>query len=167
MEMTDSSPASPDDSISTESVPLFRLLRLIGRFSRRKDRLISQPFEELSGLSLKTFHALYLIARDCQQPGELVRQLGIPHSTATRILDTLAAEGLIERKPNPKDQRQQQLKLTRTGRRRYETALAQYLACLHRSFGELPPQAIDDAISALDRLESLLAALPDGQTGGG
>lgn len=165
MEITNPMRPSSDDSISTESVPLFRLLRLIGRFSRRKDRLVSQPFEELSGLSLKTFHALHLIARDCQQPGELVRQLGIPHSTATRILDTLAAEGLIERKPNPKDQRQQQLKLTRSGHIRYEIALAHYLDCLHRSFGQLPPQAIEDAIAALERLDQLMAALPEAGSG--
>ncbi|HEY9842455.1 MAG TPA: MarR family transcriptional regulator [Candidatus Obscuribacterales bacterium] len=140
---------------------MFKLVRLMGRVSRRKEKLVNQPFEELSGLSLKSFHALYLISQDFRHPGELVRELGIPNSTATRLLDTLAAEGLVERSPDPQDQRQLQLSLTALGRERYETAWAQYMGCLHQGFGQLPDEVLERAVDALSQLEQALASASD------
>lgn len=147
---------SPETDINQTSVLLFKLMRLMGRFSRRKECLVNQPFEEQSGFGIKTFHALHLIAQGLTQPGELARELGIPNSTATRLLDSLAAEGLVGREMNPRDHRQLQLSLTARGRERYETAWAQYLTCLHQGLGQLTDEALQQAVSALSALEASL-----------
>lgn len=150
-----SSPAE-DCDINQSLVLLLRLMRLIGRINRRKDRRIHQAFEQASGISLKHFHCLYLLAHGCRQPGDLVRELGIPNSTATRLLDALEAEGLIQRLANPADLRQMQLSLTPQGRSRYETAWALYLTQLHQGFGALPLSTLQNAVAALADLEGLL-----------
>jgi DNA-binding MarR family transcriptional regulator len=105
---------------------------------------------------MKSFYALYLLAQSDCQPGQLVKDLGIPNSTATRILDHLEAEGLIAREPNRADLRQMVLSLTPAGRTRYQTAWAQYLTCLHQGFGNLPEDVLQRAISALLELEQTL-----------
>lgn len=151
-------PILPDSiaEINQSTVLLLRVLRLNLRINRRKERLVSQPFEAMSGLNVKVFHALYLIAQGSRLPGELVRELGIPNSTTTRILDTLVAEGLIERRAVPSDRRLHELALTERGRERYEIAWAQYLTCLHQGFGQLPLEDLQQAAAALSRLELAL-----------
>lgn len=133
---------------------LLQLVRLSGRFQRRKQQRVNQPFESRSGLNIKAFHVLYLIAGGCQQPGELVSQLGIPNSTATRLLDSLTAEGLIERQPAPQDQRQSLLSLTIAGQQRYTEAMQIYLDCLQTGFGHWPVHELENAIAALSALEN-------------
>jgi DNA-binding MarR family transcriptional regulator len=160
-------PILPESAeINESTVLLLRLIRLIGRITRRKDQLVSQPFEAVSGLNIKVFHTLYLIAQGSRLPGELVRELGIPNSTTTRILDTLVAEGLIERRAVPSDRRLHELVLTESGKQRYDTAWAQYLTCLLEGFGELPASDLQPAVAALSRLELTLKEQDKGDESG-
>lgn len=139
---------------------LLRLVRLTNRIHRRKEREVNQPFEQLSGMNIKHFHALYLIREGCDQPGELVRELGIPNSTATRLLDGLEKEGLLARHPNPEDLRQLRLALTPAGQDRYESLWAIYLTCLHQGLGQLPEATLQAAINGLLPLEEALQESP-------
>lgn len=143
---------------------LLSLVRQMSRLTRRKERLVHQPFEALSGFHIKTFHALYLIANGTSQPGEIVRELGVPNSTTTRLVDNLVAEGLVLRQSNPEDLRQIRLSLTPAGKERYETAWAQYLTCLHAGLGKLPEAALQQAVSAMHDLEAALDAEQDDES---
>ncbi len=147
--------------INESTVLLLKLVRLSNRFHRRKDTQVNQPFEQISGLSIKAFHTLHLIQQGATQPGEVVRELGIPNSTATRLLDCLVKEGLIARRPNPEDLREIHLKLTASGRQRYDVAWAQYLSCLHAGLGQLPVTALEQAVATLTALEQRLSASPE------
>lgn len=142
-------------------VLLLSLVRQMSRLTRRKERLVHQPFEAASGFHIKTFHALYLIANGTCLPGEIVRELGVPNSTTTRLVDNLVAEGLVQRQSNPEDLRQIRLSLTPAGKARYEIAWAQYLTCLHTGLGQLPEAALQQAVTAMNALESALDSEPD------
>lgn len=139
-------------------VLLLSLVRQMNRLTRRKERLVNQSFEDLSGFPMKTFHALYLIANGTSQPGEIVRELGVPNSTATRLVDNLVTEQLVLRQSNPEDLRQIKLSVTPAGKERYEIAWAQYLTSLHKGMGQLPEDVLQKAVTALHELETALAA---------
>jgi DNA-binding MarR family transcriptional regulator len=141
--------------INHETQLLLRLMRLSGRLQRRKEMYVSQPFEKQTGLNIKLFHALHLIQKKCDQPGDLVKEMGLPHSTVSRILEKLLAEGLIERSPHPQDLRQVQLKMSEAGQARYEVAWAHYLTCLHEGLGKLPEAELTQTVNALSELEAI------------
>lgn len=150
--------------INHETQLLLRLIRLSGRLQRRKETFVSQPFEKQSGLNIKCFHAMHLIQRGFVQPGDLVKEMGLPHSTVSRILDKLEADGLLARTANPEDLRQIQLALSAAGKTRYEVAWAQYLTCLHTGLGQLPEAELTQTVEALSRLEAIFVAQCEGET---
>lgn len=136
---------------------LLQLVQGMGRFNRRKERRVNQPFEQENGIKIKSFHLLHLIAKGCQQPGELVQELGLPNSTITRLLDCLSKQGLIVREPKPEDLRQSNLGLTLAGQAKYDSAWKSYLAYLEQGFQALPVSALQQAIQALADMEQALA----------
>jgi MarR family transcriptional regulator, organic hydroperoxide resistance regulator len=59
-----------------------------------------------------------LFDADGQTGAELGARLGIDSATTTGVADRLAANGLLERRPDPRDRRLQRLFLTREARSR-------------------------------------------------
>lgn len=55
--------------------------------------------------------------------GELSTELGIPLSSATRIVDGLVSANFIERIPDESDRRVVRVQMTQTGREIYQTAM--------------------------------------------
>lgn len=150
--------------INHETQLLLRLIRLSGRLQRRKETFVSQPFEKQTGIHIKHFHALHLIQRGLQQPGDLVKEMGLPYSTVSRILDKLLAQQLIERTANPEDMRQVQLTLSKEGKARYPLAWATYLTCLHEGLGKLPEKELNETVQALANLEAIFVSQSEGDT---
>jgi len=59
----------------------------------------------------------------CPTMGELSTELGIPLSSATRIVDELVGANFIERIPDENDRRVVRVQMTATGREIYQTAM--------------------------------------------
>jgi DNA-binding MarR family transcriptional regulator len=78
-------------------------------------RFVDQPFF--------FYRVCVIIARQkgSATMGELGDALGVPLSTATRIVDRLAAGGYVERSPDPADRRVVRIVLTTTGKTLYKT----------------------------------------------
>ena len=62
-----------------------------------------------------------LINRDCRTMSGLADRLRVNRSTATRAVDRLVTDGLVERFPSPDDGRVVLVRITAEGRRRHKT----------------------------------------------
>jgi DNA-binding MarR family transcriptional regulator len=89
---------------------------------------------------------------------ELRRVLGLSHSGGVRIVNRLAARGLVDREPDPGDRRAVRLHLTPDGRRLARGLLGRRQAVLSALLAPLGEEELAD----LERLlERLLAAVTD------
>ncbi len=83
---------------------------------------------------------------------EIARRIGIEGATLTRMLDSLEAEGLIERLAGPSDRRAKHIRLTEAG----ETALAELMAIAHglrtMLLERLSPEEVGQANGLLGKL---------------
>jgi DNA-binding MarR family transcriptional regulator len=75
--------------------------------------------------------------------GELARMLAIPQSTASNMLDTLEAAGLVARKRNDEDQRVVRLFATARGRRVLASAPRPLRGVLQQGLLDLPDRSLD------------------------
>jgi DNA-binding MarR family transcriptional regulator len=91
--------------------------------------------------------------------GELSDALGVPLSTATRIVDRLAAGGYVERSTDPPDRRVVRIVLTTTGITLYKTihdfAKQRVAAALHH----FSQQERKDLVALLQKTVAVLADL--------
>ena len=84
------------------------------------------------GLELWEFDVLSTLRRAgapyALSPGALLRATLVTSATMTHRVDRLVAKGLVTRRPDPVDRRGVQVRLTATGRRCVDDALADLLA---------------------------------------
>ena len=92
---------------------------------------------------------------------DIAKRLRIEGPTMTRMLDTLEADGLVERLPDPSDRRTKQLRLTPEGERVLEDIFAIADELRDRLLDGLPAEAIGELNAFLGLLtERLDAGLP-------
>jgi DNA-binding MarR family transcriptional regulator len=81
-----------------------------------------------------------LVQRGPCRMGELAEALRIDASTATRTLQRLVTDGLVETAPTDEDARAKVVRPTPIGRRRYEVVAAQRRAVLTDILRRIPPE---------------------------
>jgi MarR family transcriptional regulator for hemolysin len=93
----------------------------------------------------------------------IAKRLRIEGPTMTRMLDTLEADGLVERLPDPTDRRTKQLRLTAEGERALEEIFSIADELRERLLDGLPGDKIDELNGILclltDRLDAGLPPL--------
>ncbi|HEY6758723.1 MAG TPA: MarR family transcriptional regulator [Baekduia sp.] len=122
-------------------------------FARMTRRLIDaeKPLLDRHGLTMWQYIAL---ARVAEAPAStqlaLARDIGYDKTRLITLLDALAAEGLVERTPDPADRRAHVVRITPKGARRHAAAVADIRAME------------DELLAVLSTAErrALLAALP-------
>ncbi|MBP7736061.1 MAG: MarR family transcriptional regulator [Spirochaetes bacterium] len=77
---------------------LFNALRAIYRFQQSKMTAFGLDYEDIYLLQLLMNHTP-------QRMGEIADEMGIPISTATRVVDRLEEKKLLSRKKDPRDKR--------------------------------------------------------------
>jgi MarR family transcriptional repressor of emrRAB len=92
----------------------------------------------------------------------LRRIVGLTHSGAVRLVDKLAADGLVERRPGA-DQRSVAIWLTPAGRRVARRILAQREAALETALADLPAGDRAALVRAAERLLPQLVGAPDAE----
>lgn len=93
---------------------------------------------------------------------DIARRLRIEGPTMTRMLDSLEADGLVERLPDPGDRRTKQLRLTAQGESALEEIFTIADELRRRLLDGLPDQTIDELNTVLGALsERLDAGLPE------
>jgi MarR family transcriptional regulator for hemolysin len=92
---------------------------------------------------------------------DIAKRLRIEGPTMTRMLDTLEADGLVERLPDPGDRRTKQLRLTAEGERVLEEIFAIADEMRDRLLDGLPADRVDELNGFLMELTGRLdAGLP-------
>ncbi|MEV4206063.1 MarR family winged helix-turn-helix transcriptional regulator [Nocardia salmonicida] len=104
----------------------------------------------LSGLDLNALLRLSRSPNSRLRMSDLATQTELSTSGVTRVVDRLAAAGLIERQLDPTDRRSAYAALTDAGVRRLEQVLPGYLAALEQWLtGLLTPEQLDGLITGL------------------
>src|SRR5687768_10152694 len=87
---------------------------------------------------------------------DIARRLRIEGPTMTRMLDTLEADGLVERLPDPSDRRTKQLRLTEQGEKVLEDIFAIADELRDRLLDGLPADKVDELNAFLMQLTERL-----------
>ncbi|EHL97505.1 transcriptional regulator, MarR family [Acetobacteraceae bacterium AT-5844] len=129
---------------------------LITRAWRREAdlRLAALGLSHATAMPLMLLHAKP--AQGCRQH-ELAQSLGIEQSSLVRLLDQLAAAGLLERRGDPADRRAKVLSLTPAGARRAAQAEALLDTLRYELLGAADPHDLEAAMRVLDHMKRILA----------
>ena len=89
---------------------------LVARLARVRRRRADQALRA-HGLSEATAHPLLILSRHgtCVRQGVLADEMGLEGPSVVRLIDLLAAEGLVERREDPTDRRAKMLHMTPLG----------------------------------------------------
>ncbi|MFJ8532204.1 MarR family winged helix-turn-helix transcriptional regulator [Streptomyces sp. NPDC093591] len=143
----------PDDSASEAPDRLRRQAsRLLSQLSTRSDRLIN---EGLADVDARKWHYAVLASLQDHGPGSqatLSRRTGIYRSDMVGVLNELAERHLVERAPDPDDQRRNIITISDRGRRHLRR-LDKVLDDLHDELlAPLSPAERDQFVQLLTRL---------------
>jgi len=143
-------PASPRVELGARIVRLARLWR------READQALAQH-----GLSEATALPLLMLWRrgNGMRQGVLAEEIGVEGPSLVRLLDLLAAEGLVERRDDPTDRRAKTLYLTRSGEMRAKAIEAVF----EQVRGELLHGIADDDLAATFRTLARIERQADGR----
>jgi DNA-binding MarR family transcriptional regulator len=115
---------------------------------------------DAEGLSLAQYQLLYSFldgdAGEAMPVGTLAASAGVAQPTATRTLDALEREGVVERQPSTEDRRSVEVRLTKRGRKlldRKRKLVAAKRATVFKSLGD------DEREHAAAVLRALAAAI--------
>ncbi|GAD83861.1 MarR family transcriptional regulator [Nocardia asteroides NBRC 15531] len=104
----------------------------------------------LSGLDLNALMRLSRSPRRRLRMSDLAAQTDLSTSGVTRLVDRLAAAGLVERRLDPTDRRSAYAALTDAGATRLEQVLPDYLVALEEWLtGLLTPAQLDGLVTGL------------------
>jgi len=123
---TQTGPGELAPGMLLDDFPPYLLNRIVNRINANLGDAL-----KAIGASVQQYRVLaVLIAGNCRSINELAVYTVTEQSTLSKILDRMAAQGLIERQPNSKDGRVVEVCVTADGRAAYDRilpiALAQY-----------------------------------------
>ena len=139
-----------------------RLANLLGAHALRVSERVHAAVEDATGLGPTQAAALVSLGSFAEgEPLESLRSaLGLSQPGAVRVVDRLAAAGLVSRRRGKQDGRQTLMHLTPKGRRMAARVLAARSRALAAEVHELSSA---DRAAVTDALERLLAAATDGR----
>lgn len=116
--------------IGLEGYAPYLMNRIMGRYNANlREEMVAL------GLSTAKMRALAILSvKDGLQIGELGIYAVVEQSTLSRALEGLQADGLIDRKVDPDDQRSNRIYLTSTGRAAYDRLWPHMMASHDRMF---------------------------------
>ena len=109
-------PRTPDEGLEADAASVFDVMTELLRIYqfRDRDRVNSH------GLTVTQTYALEIILRRHEVTAKaLAHELALEKSTVSRLVETMADSGLVERVDHPKDARSVLLRATALGRRLY------------------------------------------------
>jgi DNA-binding MarR family transcriptional regulator len=124
-------------------------------FTRISRRLIEaeRPLLEARGLTMWQYIALSHVARRPPESQlELAAAIGYDKTRLIGLLDSLEAEGLITREPDPSDRRARVVRITAKGRRRHAAAVTAIRAMEEELLADLSAGERDVLLAVLPRL---------------
>ena len=148
---------------STDRMELRVWLRLITCFNLL-DGVVRQRLHHNHATTLPRFDVLAQLYRtpEPMSMGELSRRLMVTNANITGLIDRLAREGLVERRPSAQDRRRQLVELTAVGKRLFEAMAEDHREWLSDMTAGLERAEMNELFGLLGRLkESVLRARGD------
>jgi DNA-binding MarR family transcriptional regulator len=137
-----------------------RLLGLLAQAHQAMTPFITRAVAA-RGLARGTFDVLCALRRAGSpfslSPKQLSESLMLSGAGMTSRLDRLEGAGLVERRPDPRDRRSLNVRLTRAGRRLIDSLIPQVVAAQWQLVSELGLRETDELIGLLSRLTIILA----------
>ena len=130
------------------------------RVHRELTRKLDASLDERYGLSLSSLELLGRLAASEQQKRRLSRlaeDVGLSLSRVSRIIDSLEARGLVQRRPYPSDTRATDACLTPAGLALVQEARAAHLADVQVAFFD---RLTDDELRTLEKVFARLLGDP-------
>ena len=147
--------ATTHETITDERIGQFGLFVEAGR---RLARIMEASLLNAHGMTSIEFEALLRVARSPEHRmsmGQLAEQMVLTSGGVTRLIDRLAADGLITRASCPTDRRVQWAQLTGAGTEKIACALETHLADLdHHFFSAMSSEELGALLPVLDRLRT-------------
>jgi DNA-binding MarR family transcriptional regulator len=140
----------------------YRAQSSIGYLMRRGNSLLSdlmEPLLERRGFSFVQYVILRLLRDEIVvTPGDICRLYRYDSGALTRVIDQLAARGLVERLRGDRDRRKVELQLSAAGRRAVETLLPPVVEVLNRALADFSAGEVQELTRLLMKLNSRLQA---------
>jgi DNA-binding MarR family transcriptional regulator len=93
-----------------------------------------------------------------QTMGELAEQVVLSRTRVSRVVDELAAEGLVRREPHPVDARSAYAVITTAGRARFRSAAPVYRESIKREFADgLSDHELEVLVRALGKVRERMS----------
>jgi DNA-binding MarR family transcriptional regulator len=112
-----------------------------------------------SGLTLSQFHLLTPLTDGPKPVGALAATAGVSGPTATRALDALARNGLVDRRPSPDDRRSVLIELSPDGERAVQAKTREVRAARRKVASALEDDEREQAAQLLRRLTEVIERL--------
>jgi DNA-binding MarR family transcriptional regulator len=149
-------PAAPDAPIVLERFLPYRLNLLASVVSNA----LAQIYEERFGLTIPGWRVVATLGQYGVRTARDIAAHGVMHkSTVSRAVSALEARGLVRRKGNPDDMREELLVLTAAGRGIYDALAPEALAFEARLLAALAPTERKALVGLVERLDRHARAL--------
>ena len=136
-----------------DAAALYESLQQIARRFRTQDADAICGY----GISVRECHALEVLVQQPLSVNGLADLLGLDKSTVSRLVQRLVSEKLVVRKADQRDSRSITLALTAKGRKVYEAAYSDSVACYRELLENVPPDERQSMIEALRRAARMIA----------
>lgn len=93
--------------------------------------------------------------------GELSKRLMVSNGNVTGLIDRLAGEGLVDRKPSPNDRRVQMVSLTKKGAKSFSDIAENHRTWVGEMMADLSPDEMKGLYELLARLKASILAAED------
>ncbi len=128
---------------------LFRCFRAIYKFEQDKVRGFELNYDAI-------FLLQFLCRKSPSTMGDLSREMQVPVSTATRLVDRLAARGMVSRKKDAKDKRIVQVYLDPGGERLVKAVENHSFDTIIQNFSHLGQEEMEAVVKTAGLMEKLL-----------
>ncbi|MHA1538127.1 MAG: MarR family winged helix-turn-helix transcriptional regulator [Alphaproteobacteria bacterium] len=132
-----------------------RLLTCTNLIERRVRQNLRRSFD----FTLPRFDLLAQLDRagDGLTMGALSARLMVSNGNVTGLIDRLVAEGLVERKTAVEDRRAQRVRLTRAGKKAFDTMTPEHTRWVHEMLGGVAREDMEGLYALLGKLKHSLA----------
>lgn len=110
---------APSDSANSDTAQVDELVETMRMLQRRMSRM-PIVVEERFGLAANRFQAMVVIDSGAARVQDVARMTWTSVSAASRTVDALVQDGMVDRRPDPEDRRATILTLTPGGQRRVD-----------------------------------------------
>lgn len=108
------------------------------------------------GLTSARWQVMGALNADELTAAQIARNMGLKRQSVQRLVDVLAAEGIVSFKPNPHHRRAKLVRLTETGRDKYEQISQIQVQWSNRLSRGLDAKRLEETVSLLRDLEGRL-----------